>query len=522
MADLSIDTDYEKPPSDFLEEIESRQQITRGSEEGFDEFGRSLELLKWQPIDFLSLNQAQREACHELFRRGDVSWFLHPEQQKLLNWIDAKHREIATICISRQFGKTTMLLAWAIAYCLARPKASVLFVAPHRQQVITILQPKLNLVFQFIPEDVLPTKSGNIWTFPNGSQFRIDGVAIGKGTKLRGDSVHLCIMDECRDMPELQEMIESVIAPMLSTTDGRLVLISTPPHSPLHSFTKKYIADCLTRGDFYSATYKQNPLVSTKRLRYLIEVQHPGGEENPVFRREWMADWSITDPEKRVVREWDEATNDKFFEDYPGPPAVVRPYIGLDYAFSDPAGIIAGYYDFNCGCFIIVDEWFERGKNSDEVGSQIMEMERKLKVEIPGALEPIRVMDIDPGLMADLWGRFNLRFEPAMKVPSTITMLNRLRVAINEGKLRIRRNCTQLRFQLKAGVFNASGSDYMRTRDGGHLDLIDATKYVILNMRWHEAPFGRPKEQAVGPNQMRIGGFMPTGSFRDGVIQRPR
>lgn len=516
MVNLSDNFSQEEEPSPFIDEIDNVNAIDPAVE---DEFGRKLTLLEWKPIRLSKLTREARESCYELFRRGDISWFLHPEQMKLLNWIEAKHREISTICMSRQWGKTTLLLSYCIAYCIKHPKCSVLFIAPHRIQVENTMLPKINTVFQFLPDDLLPARRGLSWTFPNGSMLRLDGIAINQGTRIRGDSVHLCVIDECRDVPDLQGTIESVVSPMFATTDGRLVLISTPPESPLHAFTKKYIYEAIASDNFYSATYKLNPLLSTKRLRYLLNVQYKGGEENIVFRREYMADWSQTDPDKRVVREWDVQTNDAFFVDYKLP-EIARGYVGMDFAFNDPCGIIIGFYDFEAGCLVIEEEFFERGKNSDEVGEAILEMEKRLRERMPKVLQPIRVMDIDPSLMSDLNARFGLRFEPAYKVPSALAMLNRLRISFNTGKIRVRDTCPQLRFQLAAGVFNASGSDYLRTQTGGHLDLIDALKYLNLNTRWHENVMGTAKDE-VGQGQMRIGGFAQPSTFRDGIIQRP-
>lgn len=503
----------------------SDQAVDDGAVEALDEFGRSVKLLEWEPLQASKLSPQKKAACEELFRRGDISFFLHPEQKKLLDWIDQKYREVSVICISRQFGKTTMLLAYALAYCITHPRSAVLFIAPHKRQLEDFIMPKLNLVFSFLPDDLIPTQRGLQWTFPgNGATFRLDGVGIGKGTRIRGAAVDLIILDECRDMEGMKEMIESHLSPMFATTDGRLICISTPPESPLHDFTDKYIREAMYGDYFYTATYKQNPLLSTKRLRYLMNELHPGGEKNPTFRREYMADFSVADLEKRVVREWDEERNDLFFKTYNGPPNPVRPYVGCDYGFSDPCGLLVGYYDYVEGALIIDDEYFERGKNTDDVGLQLLDMERRMRERLPGAVEPIRVMDVDPSLMSSLWKSFGLRFEPAAKVPSIVAMMNKLRIAFSQGKIRIRNTCPQLRFQLKAGVYNEKGTEYIRTNRGGHLDLIDSLKYISLNMRWHEILTGAvdPNSQGLRYNQMNVSPFANKGqSFKTGVLSRP-
>ena len=82
--------------------------------------------------------------------------------------------------------------------------------------------------------------------------------------------------------------------------------------------------------------------------------------------------------------------------------------------------------------------------------------------------------------------------------------------------------CTNLKFQLPTGVFNSKQTDYLRTERTGHLDLIDALKYMVLNLRWNELirP-DQPNANAVKQGQIRVGAFRPPANFRGGVIQRP-
>ena len=111
-----------------------------------------------------------------------------------------------------------------------------LFVAPHLQQLDKILMPRVNQIFQFLPDDLVPQRRQDSWTFHNGSTIRLDGVSVGRGVRIRGDAVHLAIIDECRDITDLEQLVSSHIAPMFTTTNGRLIMISTPPESPAHSF----------------------------------------------------------------------------------------------------------------------------------------------------------------------------------------------------------------------------------------------------------------------------------------------
>ena len=84
-----------------------------------------------------------------------------------------------------------------------------LFVAPHLQQLDKILMPRVNQIFQFLPDDLVPQRRQDSWTFHNGSTIRLDGVSVGRGVRIRGDAVHLAIIDECRDITDLEQLVSS-------------------------------------------------------------------------------------------------------------------------------------------------------------------------------------------------------------------------------------------------------------------------------------------------------------------------
>ena len=60
-----------------------------------------------------------------------------------------------------------------------------------------------------------------------------------------------------------------------------------------------------------------------------------------------MADYSVADEDKRVVREWNETANDAFFRGGIPVPAMAwcAATSGWTSLPADPCGIIGGYYD---------------------------------------------------------------------------------------------------------------------------------------------------------------------------------
>ena len=68
-------------------------------------------------------------------------------------------------------------------------------------------------------------KTRTLLTFTNGS--RIVALPCGRnGRTLRGESADLIIVDEAAFVPE--DVILSVMMPMLATTDGTMIMMSTP------------------------------------------------------------------------------------------------------------------------------------------------------------------------------------------------------------------------------------------------------------------------------------------------------
>lgn len=440
----------------------------------------------------------------------------------MLKWVEENRSHVLVINICRQFGKSLAMLAYCIAYCISHPRVHVIYLAPSRDQVKRIIMPNINTVFSYLPDDLVPAKMKEHWTFVhNGSTFQLNGCNVQGGTRLRGTPADLVVIDECRDVSELEDIIDSSITPMFTTTNGRLILISTPPESPLHPFTDKYIREAINGGYYYTTTYKTNPLLKTDYLRHLLTVLYPGGEANPRFRREYMADYGVADPEKRVVREWNPEENDAWFETYAGPPSTVRPYTFLDYGYTDPCGIIFGYFDWQETVLVIEDEFFKSQCVADDVGRAVKEKERLVFDRLPGKVEPIRIMDIDPALQRDLWERHQLRFRSVNKAMNDYAMINKLRTSFTEQRIRIHRRCENLRFQLQAGVWNKSRTDYLKTERGGHLDLLAALKYGNMSIDWKEI-FATGAPRGIAQNQIVIQRSpFKHGTFGGGVLQRP-
>lgn len=143
-----------------------------------------------------------------------------PYQEKLLN--DKNHRIVG--CMGRQSGKTTTIAAKAIHFAYSNPKTTTLIVSPSLRQSMIMFDRISNFVYSspILPNSVV-RKTRTIIQLSNGSQ--IIALPCSKNL-LRGFTAHLIIMDEACFMPE--DVITQVIFPMISTTGGTAIFLSTP------------------------------------------------------------------------------------------------------------------------------------------------------------------------------------------------------------------------------------------------------------------------------------------------------
>lgn len=149
-----------------------------------------------------------------------------PYQERLLR---DKSKRIA-VRFSRQSGKTTVIALRAIWYASIHPKTLTLIVSPSMRQSMIMMDRIQNFLLN-LPDSLrerIVSKTGVRRTtirFRNGSQI----VALPCSIHLlRGYTAHQVLVDEAAFIKDDETLIYSVIYPMLATTDGILVLSSTP------------------------------------------------------------------------------------------------------------------------------------------------------------------------------------------------------------------------------------------------------------------------------------------------------
>ena len=187
---------------------------------------------------------SQKQAIRILWKKGILKWKLHDLQKKIYEEFHEGNDYITTLLISRQTGKSFMMLILAIETCLQKPNAIVKYACPKQKMVKTILKPIMRQILEDCPIELKPEYKENdkLYVFPNGSEIQMAGTDNQNYDNIRGGKCDLWIVDEAGFCDDLDKVVYSVLQPTTLTTDGRGILASTPdPDVPEHPFIKEFV-----------------------------------------------------------------------------------------------------------------------------------------------------------------------------------------------------------------------------------------------------------------------------------------
>ena len=196
-------------------------------------------------------------------------------QEKLLN--DPAKRIIA--CMGRQTGKTTTIATKAIHYAYTHPKTTTLIISPSLRQSIIMFDKILQLTHSNpLLRRSITRKTRTIIQLTNNSTI----IALPCSEhQLRGYTAHLAIADEASFIPE--SIITEIVYPMLSTTNGTAILLSTP-WDKNHFFYKAFLNPQYSTHKIQSS---ENPLIPQA---FLAEMQQNMTAE--AYKREYLAEFT--------------------------------------------------------------------------------------------------------------------------------------------------------------------------------------------------------------------------------------
>jgi len=238
-----------------------------------------------------------------VFAEAVLGFHAFPYQADLLR--SQSKRVVA--CWARQTGKTTAIAVKVIHFAFTNAKTTTLIVSRGLRQSMIMF----GVIEHFVMAHPVLRRSvvkstRTLIQLSNGSQ--IVALPCGPdGASLRGYTADLVVMDEAAFMPE--DVIASVIFPMLATTNGTAIMLSTPwgrDHIFYRSFKNpNYWSQHVRAGEcpLISKEFLEEQRRDIGELRYKMEYEAQFVEgENSFFRqdliRECVEDYDLLDEDQ--------------------------------------------------------------------------------------------------------------------------------------------------------------------------------------------------------------------------------
>ena len=233
---------------------------------------------------------------------GNLRWKLDPNQQTMYDAVYASHgtvksapERIFCLDVSRQSGKDFMMLTMATEACMRnRRHIRIPYACPTKQTVHELLVPTAYAIFQDCPPELLPIeiKKGTFrtnqtrlsWSW--GAQIVLVGVDLHPDW-LRGPASEIFFMTEPAFIESLESLMSGIVLPqMLTYPNGWGMMASTPPETPGHAWTQKYLPDARRRNMYVKRTIMDCPRFEPDQVRGMI--QELGGMSSTRTRpRSW-------------------------------------------------------------------------------------------------------------------------------------------------------------------------------------------------------------------------------------------
>jgi len=244
-----------------------------------------------------------------------------PYQEQLLR--DPSKRIV--VRMSRQTGKTTIIAVKAIWFAATHPKTLTLIVSPSMRQSM-IMMDRIHSFLTAPPEKIRRTlifklQRTVVW-FRNGSQI----VALPCSIHLlRGYTAHMVLVDEGGFIRDDETLYYNVLYPMLATTDGTLIVSSTP-------WGKDSVFYKMNNDPAFSkhvVTWREAVASGLIKQEFIEEMQRvlPAERFQREFEAQFVEDADSYFPQDLITKCIDSELEYYSFEDHP----TGDFYIGVDF-----------------------------------------------------------------------------------------------------------------------------------------------------------------------------------------------
>ena len=406
---------------------------------------------------------------NELWNRGRLAeWKLRPAQLSLYDEIKSSDSKKFVVCCSRRFGKSYMMTLYAIEFALQNPGSKIKVAIPTAKNLRLINKPIMADIMKDCPTHLRPrymTQDG-LWRFPNGSEVILHGAENrARIENLRGTACDLALIDEGAFISELEYLVQDILLPMTLTSNGRIVVASTPPKDPRHFFVKM-MAVAKAQDSYAHRTIHDEKTVG-------VYCEESGGEDSRTWRSEYLCEILPMDEDAVVIPEWNK--NEKELVKAHKRPAFFIPVTVVDSGYLDCTGILLAYYDFEEAKIIIEDELMVNKKTTEEISILIKDIEKRTWGDIP---VEYRVIDAPLQQIADFSSHGLECFPPAKTTIESMT--NKLRLLVQSKGVLVNPRCKNLISQLSHAMWDNSRKKFVR-EDGHHNDLLAACVYLTTH-----------------------------------------
>lgn len=445
---------------------------------------------------------AKRIVYNELWYRGSLRHLLRPNAQTTLydfayDW-KGKNPESADPIIfncHRRLGKSFLLALMCIERCLRRSRQEVKYGAPTYLQCRDITRPIIERILETCPDPLRPQRIGWEYVFRNPrwqddqafSTLKLIGCNVQDGDRLRGQGADMVVLDEVREVNNLEYIINDVLSfQFVGHEDPLLSVISTPPKSMDHDFVTKFVPKAIEKKSYMAVPCHENQDWSLRDERMVLAIV--GSKETTGWRREALCEL-VADEEALIVPEFYKVENEVVVDHYERPIRFM-PHMVMDAGWSDKTALLFYYIDFLQQTLVVEKTIICNYSSTGEIAEIIRANEDLLYHDLPYRVK--RTGDCTPQQLDDLRTDHKIYISPAEKHDRDATIAS-LRETIRQKKIRIIKSGNEdLTYQLKNGIWNNRRNDFERSDTMGHWDAGMALAYGNRSANWKTNPIPDP------------------------------
>jgi hypothetical protein len=401
------------------------------------------------------------QAKAKLWKFGQLSWLLRPEQQNMLQMLyDSK--DLAVFNISRRLGKSTTCATFCVENAI-RKKQHIRYATAFLSDLEQFICPIFEWVMESCPESLRPQwlASKKEYRFKNGSVIKLIGLDKNPNG-LRGNAVDILVVDEAAFVSNLEYLYKSIIVPATMKRQFKLIFPSTPPESPEHFWSRELIFKAQERGTYIELTIDAiSDLPADERKRLLDEV---GGEFSATAQREFFCK-IVVDVTRSIAPSFKDDLHIKEFD----PPHIQWGFFGDGGGVRDMTVFYKAGYDHTTRLTLFREEmYFPRNTETSKIIQAFKERWGDKKT----------IMFDVAGQLAIDWASAGL---PTVSVEKDefdagIRLLNN---EFHLNRVVIHPDCKLLIRTLKGGLLNKQRTDFERTEALGHCDAAAAFIYGL-------------------------------------------